>query len=141
MLGSVRWNLVIGGAGMLLTFLVSLGKNGFAISSLRGLYAFIALFLIGFLFRAVLSLIVGGSPAPVMETSSAGLGGQVDAVTPDEGEDLNDLLKSQLEGSLEPDRSEENAFKPFEPKRLVSTQNKNPEELANALRHLSEEGK
>ncbi|EXX91268.1 hypothetical protein BG53_11785 [Paenibacillus darwinianus] len=139
MLGSVRWNLASGISGMLLTFLASFGNNGFAVSCLRGLYAFIAFFMLGYLIRVVLRGIVGTAPSedwPDIQADPS-VGGQVDFSTPDEGEDLNGLLRAQLDGS-DNASGEAVGFAPFQPKKLASTQNLDPEELANALRHLSD---
>lgn len=52
--------------------------------------------------------------------------------TPDENENLNELLKPK------PDQTDEgnNGFAPLNPPKLVS--NKDPEELAKAVRHLTD---
>jgi len=133
MLGSVRWNLTMGALGMLLAFMFSLGNNGFVVSSMRGLYAFGAFFLLAYMLRGALHIIVGssGTAAAPEQQEDPNVGTNVDMTTEDE--DLNQLLKSQLDGG-------ESGFKPFEPTRLVSTQNKEPEQLAEAIRHLAEEG-
>lgn len=138
MLGSIRWNLVLAGSGMLLTFWSSLGNNGFAVSSLRSMYAFIAFFVLGYLIRFILRAIVGTTPAdgPGLP-ADPGVGGQVDLSTPEAGEDLNELLKAQLEGKGHPP-AEAAGFEPFQPKKIVSAQNMDPEALANAIRHLSD---
>jgi hypothetical protein len=142
MLGSVRWNLIMGAIGMLLAFIFSLGNNDFIVSILRGLYAFGAFFLLGYMLRGALHIIVGTtSIAEVAEQlpDDPSVGTNVDMTTPVEGEDLNQLLKSQLEG-IPGSAQGDHLFKPFEPTRLVPTQNKEPEELAQAIRHLTEEG-
>ena len=144
MLGSVRWNVTMGALGMLLAFLFSLGNNGFVVSSLRGLYAFAAFFLLGYMLRGALHLIVGatGAAEAAERPEDPNVGTNVDLTTPAEGEDLNELLKVQLEGGQGTGAAEggDTVFKPFEPTRLVSTQNKEPEQLAEAIRHLAEEG-
>jgi len=135
MLGSVRWNLTMGALGLLLAFIFSLGNNGFVVSSMRGLYGFAAFFLLAYILRGALHIIVGspGAAGTPEQPNDPNVGTNVDMSTPTEDEDLNELLKSQLEGG-------ELGFKPFEPTRLVSTQNKEPEQLAEAIRHLTEEG-
>jgi len=144
MLGSVRWNLTIGALGMLLAFLFSLGNNGFVVSSLRGLYAFAAFFMLGYMLRGALHIIVGATQVDesIVQPADPNVGTNVDMTTPAEGEDLNELLKAQLDGGNGTGMAEngDTIFKPFEPTRLVSTQNKEPEQLAEAIRHLAEEG-
>ncbi len=143
MLGSVRWNLAMGAFGLLLAFIFSLGNNDFVVSILRGVYAFAAFFLLGYLLRGALHIIVGSTTiteqTEQQHPEDPNVGTKVDMTTPAEGEDLNELLKSQLEGPLGSSQGGE-MFKPFEPTRLVSTQNKEPDELAQAIRHLTEEG-
>jgi hypothetical protein len=143
MLGSVRWNLTMGAIGLLLAFIFSLGNNDFVVSILRGVYAFAAFFLLGYMLRGALHIIVGSTTiaeqAERLPEEDPNVGSNVDLTTPVEGEDLNQLLKSQLEGLPGSSQGGE-IFKPFEPTRLVSTQNKEPEELVQAIRHLAEEG-
>jgi len=138
MLGSLRWNFATGAAGLLLTFLFSLGDNGLAVSGLRAGYAFIALFLVTFLFRFALFLIVGGSIGAAESSAAAGetVGGTIDVATPADGEDLQELLKAQLEADNQTGPAE---FRPLTPTRLVSAQNKEPEELARIVRHLADQ--
>lgn len=142
MLGSLRWNFAMGASGLLLTFIASLGHNGLAISSIRALYAFVALFILCFLFRFILFLIAG--PPPVSEELTPeeleGLGGTVDISTQGYDDDLNELLKAQLDGGQR-QQQETAEFRPLTPKKLVSAQNKDPEELAQAIRHLAEQPK
>lgn len=138
MVGSFRWNAGMGIAGMLLVFAVSVGNNGFAVSCLRGLYAFLAFFLLAYAVRAVLHVIVSSAGSePAATVPNPDVGGQVDLATPETGEDLNELLKGQLDAGRTAEASAE--FKPFKPTRLVSTQNKDPEEIAQAIRHLAEQ--
>lgn len=142
MLGSIRWNLALGLAGMLLTFIFSLGNNGFAVSCLRALYAFIAFFLVCYLFRGALQLIVSSAGIGNEQPSGAEqseVGTVVDLQTPDEGESLNDMLKAQLDpGQAGGPAAAE--FKPLEPQRVFTVEDGNPEELAQAVRHLAHSG-
>jgi hypothetical protein len=138
MLGSIRWNLVLGLAGMLLTFFFSLGNNGFAVSCIRALYAFAAFFVAGWLLRGALQLIVASN-----ESERAGefrdVGTHVDLQTPDDGAELNEMLKAQRETGR-PDDAAAAEFRPLEPKRVFSMEGKNPEDLAQAVRHLVQDG-
>lgn len=137
MLGSIRWNLVLGLAGMLLTFFFSLGNNGFAVSCIRALYAFAAFFVAGWLLRGALQLIVASNESE--RTGELGdVGSHVDLQTPDDGAELNEMLKAQRETGRPDDAAAE--FRPLEPKRVFSIEGKNPEDLAQAVRHLVRDG-
>ncbi|WP_127531910.1 hypothetical protein [Paenibacillus kobensis] len=143
MIGTWRWNFGFGAAGGLLTLLFSMNGNTFAVSCMRAGYAFAAFFLAAFLFRAILKLALTPQPSiPVSRTAApagqSGQGQNFEAVTPDETEALHDLLKSDPKGSAVPQADKEsNGFQPLNPPKLVSTQNKEPEELAKAIRHMT----
>lgn len=142
MLGSWRWNVSLGIGGSLLTLLFSLGGNGLGITSLRCLYAFLAFFVLAYLFRALLAFVLQpGTPAsessPIEPEQAPAIGQSVDYSTPESSEDLNELLKHQLDGSVELESGQKPIFQPLSPPKLVSTQNKEPEELAKAIRHLT----
>ncbi|MFB9329723.1 hypothetical protein ACFFSY_27610 [Paenibacillus aurantiacus] len=144
MIGTWRWNAALGMIGGLLTMLASMGSNGLLISAVRCVYAFVAFFVLAYLFRAVLAFITR-QPAPeqtiltdVLEDESKGR--RVDYATPDESDELSDLLREQMNGKQPSVNSEEQpVFKPLQPEKLVSTQNRDPEELAKAIRHLTGE--
>ena len=136
MLGSIRWNLVLGLAGMLLTFFFSLGNNGFAVSCIRSLYAFAAFFAAGWLLRGALQLIVAsGETDRVIQAAEEARGAHVDLLTPEDGAELNEMLKAQREHGRTDDPSAAE-FRPLEPKRVFSVEGKNPEELVQAVRHM-----
>lgn len=143
MLGTWRWNVTLGICGVGLTLLFSLGSNGLEVTAIRCLYAFIVFFLLAYLFRAVIALILQPElpllPAYTQTNFEDAKGNSVDISTPDESDELNDLLKMQMDGGTKLDKIEPSAFQPLTPPKLVSTQNKEPEELAKALRHLTGE--
>jgi hypothetical protein len=142
MLGTIRWNLVLGLAGMLLTFFFSLGNNGFAVSCLRALYAFAAFFAAGYLLRGALQLIVASAETERPVGASAELldvGAHVDLKTPDDGSELSEMLKAQRESGSS-DNAAAAEFRPLEPKRVFSVEGRNPEDLVQAVRHLAQEG-
>ncbi|TYP77630.1 hypothetical protein [Paenibacillus methanolicus] len=145
MIGTWRWNAALGIIGGLLTMLASMGGNGLLISAVRCVYAFVAFFVLGFLFRAALAMILR-QPAPSSETiltdelEDESKGRRVDYATPDESDELSDLLREQMNGKQPSVNSEEQpVFKPLQPEKLMSTQNRDPEELAKAIRHLTGE--
>lgn len=139
MIGSWRWNVVLGIGGSILTLFFSLGDNGLAITSLRCLYAFLVFFAIAFIFRAMLAIILRQAPpALAIETPADNeqpKGQSIDYSTPDQQDELNDMLRNQLDVNAMPDPGQQ--FKPLSPPKLLSTQNKEPEELAKAIRHLT----
>lgn len=142
MIGSWRWNALLGIGGSLLTLLFSLDGNGPAITGLRCLYAFIVFFAVTFVFRAAVAFILRPSPAAALHRAAAddeqaATGHAIDYSTPDEGDELNELLRRQMDGSASPEPERQPEFKPLSPPKLVSTQNREPEELAKAIRHLT----
>ncbi len=138
MIGKMRFNVLFGLIGFVFTFLVSIGNNLLMTSLLRGLFGFILWFMLAFLIRWVLGVIFTQAPKPeegssTIPNNNEGLGNSFDVMTPDEDEELKDLLKPKPgQGS-----GDELGFKPLQPPKLVSTLN--PEELAQAVRHLKEE--
>ncbi|MBP3965233.1 hypothetical protein [Paenibacillus lignilyticus] len=138
MVGSWRWNVFLGVGGSLLTLLFSLDSNGMAVTSLRCLYAFLTFFVLGFVFRALVALIMNPRAQALSQLDGdESKGSSVDFATPDQSDELNNLLKNQMDGSLQPDSNQGAIFQPLTPPKLVSTQNREPEELAKAIRHLT----
>ncbi|KAA9006415.1 hypothetical protein F4V43_05535 [Paenibacillus spiritus] len=144
MIGTILLNVLLGLVGFVVTFLIALGNNLLVTSLIRGFFGFIVWFLLAFGIRWVLGFIGGLSPKQEnTETEIYGepenRGSQLDLTTPDEDEELMNLLRPEPESSSGAARSEksESSFQPLRPPKLVSTQN--PEELAKAVRHLKEE--
>ncbi|MHA6484375.1 hypothetical protein ACX1C1_20990 [Paenibacillus sp. strain BS8-2] len=154
MLGTWRWNAGFGIAGVGLTVIFSLGNNPISVILMRCIYAFVSFFIIAFIARFVLAIILK-PPGIAPEFSDSELadqrGVELDLKTPDESEALNQLLKEQLQPHTIPaqkpvpepatsgDSNGSNSFKPLSPPQLVSTAGKQPEELAKAVRHLTGE--
>ncbi|MDQ0193466.1 hypothetical protein [Paenibacillus wynnii] len=138
MIGNILLNVLFGLIGFVLTFLVTLGNNLLMTSLIRGFFGFILWFMLAFVLRWVLGFIFKESLDPndsqsSLEENSEALGSTLDISTPDEDEELKNLLKPQPgQGS-----GSELGFKPLQPPKLVSL--KDPEELAKAVRHLKEE--
>lgn len=139
MLGTWRWNAGLGIMGAAMTILFSIGSNPMSTMLFRSLYAFLAFFVLAYVARAVLGFIL--RPPSILPSEE--LGAQLDMTTPDDPGELNDLLKSQLQGKTEASgengEKDNNNFRPLAPPQLVSTNNKKPDQLANALRHLTGE--
>ncbi|MNZ87113.1 hypothetical protein D3C78_1059620 [compost metagenome] len=147
MLGTWRWNVVFGIIGAVLTAAFSISNNPLSVMLLRGMYAFIAFFVLAYVARAVFFYILQ-PPALIGDeqqlVDEEGKGAQLDMQTPDETDDLNQLLKSQLQegaASSNEDKSNKPAadFRPLSPPQLLSAKNKQPEEMVQAIRHLTGE--
>lgn len=134
MIGSIRWNILFGTVGFLLTFLMSVGSNFLVRALLNGAYSFLIWFAVVFAVRWILGTLVGLKVVsdPVKQAAED-VGNAVNETTPDDQDQLNDLLKDQLKGpeSVEP-------FVPLQPKKLASVPDADPEQLAQALRQLKE---
>jgi hypothetical protein len=136
--GIILLSLLFGVLGFGFTFLINYGHNLLGTSLIRGIIGFIVWFLLAFLLRWVLGFIVkqSGSPDSGETTSADGgeaLGAKIDISTPDEDEELINLLKQKPEDGS----GDVGGFTPLQPPKLVSM--KDPEELAKAVRHLKEE--
>lgn len=130
-------NAIIGLIGFLFTFLTNYGHNLLRTSLFRGIFGFILWFVLAFLLRWVLGYIMnlssGTSASQLSGEDHEALGGNLDVRTPDEDEELINLLKPKP--AEEQGRGE--GFTPLNPPKLVTL--KDPEELAKAVRHLKEE--
>lgn len=145
MLGTWRWNVAFGILGLVLTTLFSIGNNPLTVVMLRMFYAFASFFILAYVARAVLGFILRPPSiqlSPADPNGDTELGSQLDLTTPDEGNDLNDLLKAQLQGGSKGESPSAEAgadFRPLSPPQFVSSASKQPEELAKAIRHLTGE--
>ncbi|GJM83586.1 hypothetical protein MJ257_10535 [Paenibacillus timonensis] len=138
--GKLRYYLLSGLIGFLITFAVSAGNNLFMTSFIRGLISFAVWFLLafaagwvlGFLKEMPSDFVSAGETVPAAE---GGKGGNLDLMTPDESEQLGDLLKPAPAAS-----DVEMQFAPLNPPKLVKTpDDKDPEELVKVVRHLTEQ--
>ncbi|MFC5702109.1 hypothetical protein ACFPVX_12480 [Cohnella faecalis] len=137
MVGSWRWNGFFGGFGAALVFLFSLSRNPIGTTLLRSFYAFVAFFLIALAIRFVLGVLLhpssGQTPEGKLEEER---GAVLDMVTPDDDESLTEMLKEQwTDGSS----GSASGFKPLAPKRLVSIDDADPEQVVQAIRRLNDE--
>lgn len=149
MLGNWRWNLWFGIFGFVLIFLISLSNNPLITSLLRGTYALFTFFLIAYSVRFVFGVVFNSASSShqegIAETEQALTGTRVNYVTPDEGEDLNEVLKAQMSQNSVPKTAQaavdngQDQFQPLKPTQLVSTDKIEPEELTKVIRHLTGE--
>lgn len=149
MKGTIRVNLIFALIGFVITFLFAVRTNLPVTSLIRGGIGAFVWFLLAFLFRIVLGALEplpkdktgGGSLTPGAASNQDTRGMALDMVTPDESDELNDLLKPDADKTraTEERTVQINDFQPLNPPKLVSAQDKDPEEMAKALRHLTED--
>lgn len=137
MIGSMRWNICIGLTGFILTFFFSLPNNVLLTTIIRSLYCFLILFIFVFLVRWVLGTLIGLKEMGPAERSNGGedhmKGTVVDFITPDEGINPSENLR--------PDANDEEHvhFSPLQVPKLSKTFNHPPEDLAQAIRKVTED--
>ncbi len=149
MKGTIRVNLIFALIGFVITFLFAIRTNLPVTSLIRGGIGAAVWFLLAFLFRIVLGALEplpkdkqgSGSSEPGAALDDDVRGARLDLVTPDESEQLNDLLKPDADKTrvTEERTGQIDDFQPLNPPKLVSTKEKDPEELAKAVRHLTED--
>lgn len=141
MTGKLRYYLLFGFVGFLITFAVSAGNNLFGTSLFRATIAFVVWFVLLFALNWVMDVLKELPSEPTVEEIEAlqsqdeeGKGTNLDIKTPDESAELNDLLKQPLHP-----QSQVDDFSPLNPPKLVKTpDDKDPAELADVVRHLTE---
>lgn len=142
MAGKMKFNWLFGGIGFLITFAVSWSSNLFLTSLFRSAIAFVIWFLLAYALRYVYGILQEPAEMSKADTAADGSdesrGAMVDLTTPDESEELNDLLKPQTERQSE-STSASDGFSPLNPPKLVKKIEPEPEEMVKAIRHLTEE--
>ena len=149
MKGTIRVNLIFALIGFVITFLFAVRTNLPVTSLIRGGIAAAVWFLLAFLFRIVLGALEplskdqesNGSTELGVALDHDVRGARLDLVTPDESDQLNDLLKPDADKTrgTEERNDQANDFQPLNPPKLFTTKEKDPEELAKAVRHLKED--
>jgi energy-coupling factor transporter transmembrane protein EcfT len=144
MIGTFRINFIVATVAFLLTFLLSMGNNLFLTTLIHSFYSFVILFILTFGFRWILGTIGGTQlyysdelrDEPNIDDS---LGTQVNMATPDEDEITRLLLKQNMDNPGNSEGNADNLFSPLNPPKLAAKNNLEPEQLAGALRRLSED--
>ncbi|NOU68478.1 hypothetical protein GC096_31090 [Paenibacillus sp. LMG 31461] len=142
MIGTIRINLIVALLAGIFTFALSIGNNLFLSSCIKAGYSFLILFVVTFGFRWVLGLLIGPVSSledSLLENSSSGVGQNLDLSTPDEDEETRQLMKSNLTNQTKDAQSNDMQFSPLNPPKLVTKNNLDPEQLAGALRRMSED--
>lgn len=137
MIGSIRWNFIVGALAFIVTFALSITKNIWLTTIIRSFYSFAVLFVIVFLCRYLLGTFAGLNRLSELDQveDAEGKGTAVDAVTPDQDEELRELLKSG--GDSKEAAADE--FSPLNPPKLRAKGQQNPEEMAQAVRQMFDE--
>jgi hypothetical protein len=143
MIGTIRINFIVAGLAGLFTFGLSIGNNLLLTSCLKCMYSFVILFILTFGFRWVLGLMIGAEHAASHSqdanmTPDSSVGQTLDLTTPEEDEETRELLKANLGNNHAPS-SADMQFSPLNPPKLVTKNNLDPEQLAGALRRMSED--
>jgi hypothetical protein len=137
MIGTWRLNVGFGVFGAILTLLFSLSNNPLGTTFQRSFYAFVVFAVIGYIVRLVLGQLMNpGAKLKEVSSPEEDRGVVLDITTPDEGVSLAELMKAQwADGKGETVKG----FQPLQPKRLVSLDNPNPEQVVQAIRRLTDE--
>jgi hypothetical protein len=142
MIGTIRINLIVALLAGIFTFTLSIGNNLFLSSCIKAGYSFLILFIVTFGFRWVLGLLIGPVSSledSSLEDSSSAVGQNLDLSTPDEDEETRQLMKSNHTNQTKDAHSNDMEFSPLNPPKLVTKNNLDPEQLAGALRRMSED--
>lgn len=132
-----RFHLALAIVGFLLTFFISQSTNIMSTSLIRGLVSGALLFLLGIAVQWILGVVSkpvepGNSSAlPEERIEGGGIGQFLDLSTPDQDEELNRLIK-------QPEPAE-SSFEPLKPPKLATKKDQTTQQLADALRTMSEE--
>ncbi len=145
MIGSWRLYVGFGAFGALLTLLFSVSSNPLETTLVRCVYAFAAFAAVAFGIGYVLGhLLQPGASAnrtipPAEDPESEERGANLDLTIPDEGVELTELMKESWADGRGGAQTEAPGFQPLAPKRVVSLDNPNPEEVVQAIRRLTDE--
>ncbi|OPH61955.1 hypothetical protein BC351_01560 [Paenibacillus ferrarius] len=143
MIGTMRINLIVATVAGLFTFALSIGNNLFLSTCLKSVYSFLILFVLSFGFRWVLGLMIGAehaavSTAPSLPAEDSPVGQSLDLTTPDLDDETRQMMKANL-GDNNVSTAADMQFSPLNPPKLVTKNNLDPEQLAGALRRMSED--
>lgn len=140
MIGTIRWNIIFGAIGFVVTFLASSSNNVWTTSIIRGIIALCIWFALGFALRFIAGLLQQPQQDKGSDDEMADKGQTVDMTTPDESDMLHDLLRTKPSEEKHADREDDNgsAFQPLNPPKLVTNPQMDAEQLAQAVRHLTQ---
>jgi hypothetical protein len=138
MIGS--WRLIVGfGAfGALLTLMFSYSSNPLGTTLVHSIYAFLTFTVVAIIIKIVLGQLLQPSnkhEIQLLDGQDEDRGANLDMITPDEGDELTEMMKERWADG----KGGAPSFQPLVPKRLVSLDNPNPEEVVQAIRRLTDE--
>jgi hypothetical protein len=138
--GNLSWNMVIASISSALTFLVSITSNLLTTALLQSLYAFGIMFLVAFIFRFLVGLLISIN-IPMNtdldltpqddETYQDETGRNISLSTPDADEYLQDIIKQNYTNN---DENNSDSFQPLNPTRLSSAPETQADPLVEAVR-------
>lgn len=128
MIGSLRWNIIAGTIGFILTILLSINHNVFLTSVIRGAYTFATLFVFTFIVRWFMYYIVnikqGEARSQASQTSST-------------SQTSEDEAQKGTHIDLSTPEQDVSAFSPLNPPQYETKQN--VEDVVKVIRHMSED--
>jgi hypothetical protein len=136
MKNTVRNSLLLALIGFALTLFFSLSTNIFSTSLVRGLVSGAVLFVIGSAAQWILGQVAQpGTPPQRADrpVNPGSLGRTLDLSTPNEQEELNRIIKQS-----DLPQAAEAAFEPLHPPQLTTKTDHKAQQLADALRTMSE---
>ncbi|WP_028550448.1 hypothetical protein [Paenibacillus sp. UNC451MF] len=141
MIGTIRWNVMLGLISLVITFLSSISTNVWMTSLLRSVYSFFIVFFLVFLFRWILGTIAGLNQLQTEPKNTAledeSKGTAFDVQTPDDEASIHQMLKDSLDPKAP---AMDSGFAPLNPPKLSSkTNSMEPGEMAQAVRRMTEE--
>lgn len=155
MIGTIIWNFLVGGLSGVLTFVFAMMNNNVLLTALlRGIISLIVMFVLTFLFRWLLALILLDNNRSDLESDVQQVGSHIDYSTPQQDDILPEMPDAKqdalqtTEGSGS-ERSDGGGDKPpvefqaFQPPRLervdANAANKpDPEVTAQVIRRLTD---
>lgn len=153
MIGTIVWNIVIGSVSGLMTFLFAMmNHNLLSTALLRGLIALLVMFLLTFVFRFLIALILTDTGMIGNAEKEGQEGSTIDLATPEDDIELPSLQEDKQSDAKQEDdaevsssqrATEQEPFQPFAPPRIVKSdggdEQQQPEQLAQAVRRLTEQ--
>jgi len=143
MIGSYVWNLIIGGLSGIMAFALAYSNvNTFATSLVRGLISFVVMFLLTYLFRWLMALIIQDTLKDQDRIREVSAGAKIDLKTPEEDINLTDLLNTPPPTATSEAKQ---PFEPFTPPRIKRVDQggeqaaSDPALAAKAVRRLTED--
>lgn len=152
MIGNVVWNIVIGMISGLMSFWLAIVNHNLLLTALtRGVIAFVVMFVLTYLFRWLIALILTDIGILGQSEEEQPEGSTIDLATPEDDIELPSLHKDSPSAVKQADDAEAESsqeaegkqFQPFVPPRIArkddsSNEQLQAEQLAEAVRRFTE---